>query len=377
MSDDIAAYTTCFSGFVQMLPNEVFLQITNLDSDIAFAGNILIELINQCQEVVATLELNENIFIEEFTDINGIRQIAYEFGNLGEDFGQELLHLKLTHTVSDSVWYSNAFQITYHLQEETTRFDYKNENYFRGISYDKKEYFQSIRLQCFRNDVDSNIESEEYVQMSGAKLNLRPIITPIEKYIFYMCDSFTFNRVVTLLNHDFIYINGYKITNKPVPTKGERIPDSNVFELTFETNPAGYFRDFVYQIYVPFGVMDRFVPHLSVWSLDGYNVVLPSFMRIIFNKSFQVNSSFQYKLYKNGVLVLTSSDYTSIGNVLNLTALSAYTFTVGEYAIVVDPNGVTSGIEQFEGFSITQWNYQIALGYYSSTYYDINYYLTD
>ena len=32
--------------FVQQFPNETFLQISNSDSDIAFGGNILIELVD-------------------------------------------------------------------------------------------------------------------------------------------------------------------------------------------------------------------------------------------------------------------------------------------------------------------------------------------
>ena len=78
MNDNIDAYLTRYNGFVQQLPNETFLQITNCESDIAFGGNVLVELIDICQEVVKVLGVNENIFINEFTDIlnNDLQEIS-------------------------------------------------------------------------------------------------------------------------------------------------------------------------------------------------------------------------------------------------------------------------------------------------------------
>jgi hypothetical protein len=250
-----------YSGFVQMLPNELFLQITNLDSNISFAGNIKAELINECQEVV--LDITDSFFYDELTDIKGIKQIAFEFGNIGIDFHLELLHLKISHTVSDAIWFSTAFLITNNLQEETTRFDYKNESYFKGISYDRANYFQSIRLQCFKNDIDVSSESNEYTQLSGNVISLRKITTYIDKFKFYLCDFFTFSRVVVLLNHDLIYIDGKRISNKPQPSKGDRVPDSNFFELDFEANPTDEKQIFTTQLNIVIPVCSISVSGIS------------------------------------------------------------------------------------------------------------------
>lgn len=242
MNDNISGLQSMYSGFIQMLPSETFLQITNLNSDIAFGGNINIELINSCQEVLQYI--TDKFFYDEFTDIKGVKQIAFEFGNIGIDYYGELLYLKISHTVSDSVWYSNGFLITADQSEMTTRFDYKNENYFKGISYDRANYFQSVRLQCFKNDIDVSNETNDYTQLSGNIVSLRNIITNINKYKFYTCDFFTFSRLVILLNHDIIYINSNRISNKPQTTKGERIVDTNFFELDFESNPTEEFKEF-------------------------------------------------------------------------------------------------------------------------------------
>lgn len=244
-----------------MLPSELFLQITNLDSDISFAGNIKVELINSCQEVLQ--DITDSFFYDEFTDIKGIKQIAFEFGNIGIDYHLELLHLKISHTVSDAVWFSTAFLITDNLQEETTRFDYKKESYFKGISYDRANYFQSIRLQCFKSDIDTSSESNEYTQLSGNIISLRKITTYIDKFKFYVCDFFTFNRLVVLLNHDLIYINGKRISNKPQPTKGDRVVDSNFFELDFEANPTEETRTFATQLNIIIPVCTATVSGIS------------------------------------------------------------------------------------------------------------------
>lgn len=250
-----------------MLPDELFFQITNLDGDISFGGNLKAELIDNCQEVV--LDITSAFFINEFTDIKGIKQIAYEFGNIGIDFHFELLYLKISHTTSDAVWYSAPFLITENLKEETTRFDYKNQSYFNGISYDRANYFQSIRLQCFKNDVDVSSQSSEYTQLSGKVISLRKITTYIDKYKFYTCDFFTFFRTVVLLNHDIIYIDGKRISNKPQTTKSERVVDSNFFELDFEANPTEEKRTFLTQLNIIIPVCDLAVSNISASLLSS------------------------------------------------------------------------------------------------------------
>jgi len=243
------AFTTRWNGFVQQKTDETFVQISNCPENISFAGNIKVELIDSCGITLHEIIVGENFFYNEFLDINGIKQIAFEFGQIGIDFHQELLYLKLTHTVSNDLWFSNGFFITNDNQEETTLFEYKNDTYFRGISYDKQNIYQSIRLTCFKNDIDSTVESEEYTQITGSPISSRAIITNIDKYLFYTCNFFTYTRLVTLLNHNLIFINNYRVSNKPKAAKGERIVPSNIFEVNFEANPTESYRATEYQIW--------------------------------------------------------------------------------------------------------------------------------
>lgn len=234
--------------FVQMFPEEIFLQITNSKTDISFAGNIKSELINCHQEVLQ--DITDVFFIDEFTDIHGIKQIAFEFGNIGIDYGTEEVYLKLSHTVSDKIWYSSPFTITYNQWQETTRFDYKHRGYFRDISYDRANYFQGIRLRSYQNDIDVKEEIGEYTQSGGNVVSMQKIITDVAKGLFKHCNNFTFKRAVTLFAHDTIYINNYKSSNKPSVKKSDRLGTSNFFGLAYEWNPTEDYRKSIPQINV-------------------------------------------------------------------------------------------------------------------------------
>jgi hypothetical protein len=239
LNDNIPASRTRYDGFVQMLPNETFLQITNCTADIAFAGNLQVDLIDVCGNVLLNIPVNENFFYNEFTDLNGIRQIAFEFGRLNQDFYGELVFLRLKHTASNNIWYSAGFVVTENETQETIKVRYKAEGYFRGISYERQNYFQTIRLKAFKSDDDQSTESEELIQLSGNKHNLRPVTSPIDKYKFWECNPFTYKRMIALLSHPIVYIDGFRANTSPSTlTKSEREPDWNLFEVLFESNPT-------------------------------------------------------------------------------------------------------------------------------------------
>lgn len=254
-NDNLNLFAIPYSGFIQMSTEDVFLQISNCKENIAFAGNLQAEIINNCQEVL--LDITDDFFYKEFTNSNGIKQISFSFGNIGVEF-YETVHLKLSHTLSDNVWYSNPFIISDNLLENTTLFWYKNESYFNGVDYNRANYFQKIRVATWQDDVDIQEESEEYTQLSGYVNSSRKIITDIEKYAMYSCDIFTYKRLVSLLSHDIIYINNYRITNKPKVSKGERKIDSNFFEVNFDTNPSDEYLANFYEIYEPLGLVQKF-----------------------------------------------------------------------------------------------------------------------
>lgn len=377
-NENVPAYLTCYDDYIQQKTNDTFLQITNCPDDISFANNILVELINICQEVIQTLIVNENYFYNEFLHpITGKKQIAFEFGNLGVDYGEELLFLRIKHTVSNAVWYSYCFTVTDKNHKETTFFEYKNENYFKGIAYDVQNFYQTIRLKCFETDPDSVIAGEEYTQLPGSIISLRPIITPVEKYIFYMCNKFIYKRLVTLLNHDIIYINNYRISNKPKPTKSERVEDSNFFDVSFDANPTEEYRATEYQIYQGLECISSNPGHNSRWSVASFAaMLLSSSIKLQFNKPITTLPGYKYQLYRDGILEIESPFSTITGSILGLDDLQSFAYIPGTYNIVIPPDVVNHNNELWGGFAYGDLTFTVALPDYKGVDYDSPDYLT-
>lgn len=376
------AYITRYNGFVKMLPNETFLQITNCKEDIAFGNNIEVDLIDVCQNVVKSLDINENFFFEEFTDIKGIKQIAYEFGNIQQDFYEELLFLRLKHTASDAVWYSTGFFVTDNLKEETTFFQYTAGGYFQGISYDIKPYFQTIRLTCFKSDIDPQTEAETLTQLSGNKYALRPIVTNQDKFIFYTCDAFTYSCMVRLLNHPIVYINDYRAnTTATNLTKGDRENDSNFFNVEFQSNPPEKEekQSRFYQIYQALECIYK-MP-LGEYTIDAYNTATDNsgYFQLTFNKPFEITSDISAKVYKDGVFFAEfdhTKFYNESPNLYIDTSASPITET-GVYTVVIGANNVFNGVEYWQGFEYGQWEFTIVGAEFDGTEFDSTEFLTN
>lgn len=350
LNDNTKAFLNKFTGFVQMKTDDWFVQITNCADNIAFGGNITIELIDFCQNVRFTFTKNVNFFYKEITDINGIKQIAFKFGNVGIDFGEEIFFLKISHTTSFKVWYSAGFCITNHESENTSLIRYKNEDYFKGISYDVSNDFQVIRLQCFKTDGDYKEEKEEEIQITGTSMSSRATSTLVDKYVMYLCDFFTWKRMQVMLDHDIIYIDDYRITNKPTITKGERIPDSNVFQVDFDADPDEELFDFGFEVVnkSPLGVYDI--------------ALLPTDIDISFNQSIALDSGF-IKLYTDADVLLatfTEADAAMSGTDGIQIAMATAGLGVGKYYILLG-NGLVKSW-QGDDISITDkrvWPFEI------------------
>ena len=355
-NDNLDLFAIPYSGFIQMSTKDVFLQISNCKENIAFGGNLKAEIINNCQE--ALLDITDDFFYKEFTNSKGIKQIAFSFGNIGVEF-YETVHLKLSHTFSDNVWYSNPFIISDNLLENTTLFLYKNESYFNGVDYDRANYFQKIRIAVWQDDVDIQEESEEYTQLSGYVISSRKVITNIQKFCMYACDIFTYKRLVNLLSHDIIYSNNYRITNKPKVTKGERKIDSNFFEVNFDTNPSEEYLANFYEIYEPLMLIQK---------LPFGDYVLGSVIPNVsgtFNKNISIGTGIIQIIGRQTFTTFEISLPTNKSFLVNTATLQ--NLPLGTYRVEIEST--------LFGVSET-WEFSIINADYDSTDYDSNDYLT-
>lgn len=333
---------------VVQFPNETFLQETDLNEDIAFAGNIQVDLIDGAENVIKNLVVGIDFFYNEFSDLNGIKQIRYEFGNLNEDYYNKNLYLKLKHTFSLDIWYTNAFNVSFYLAEKTTRIDYKNDG----------EFLKSLRYRFYVNDINSKSENKEYRTLYGRVISERKVITEINNYKLYYCTNSDFRNIDQIFSKDIIYLNFERISDKPNLKKGERLGSTNFFDLDFETSPITEKLIFQYQIYEGFKLMKKSL-ETGTYTVNQYNSLSTNGeVELVFNKSISISELLKLKVYKNGVLNQTKnfSDFTIVGKKLktNITITS-----IGVYDLIIDKNLIYSQLEMFEGLKLNDLRYTI------------------
>ena len=164
-----------YSDCVQLLPSESYLQISNNADGIAFDNDFAVFVVD-CENT-SLADITTNVSIFEFTDINGVHQIAFEINFLNVDFGFQPVRLKFVKTTGSDIWFSNEILITEEAEEQTTRFDYKANDYFHGISYNIVDFYQSIRLRCFFDRLDNETEVKDYYQISkGNTISTRALL---------------------------------------------------------------------------------------------------------------------------------------------------------------------------------------------------------
>lgn len=356
-----------YSDCVQLLPSESYLQISNNIDGIAFDTDYAVYVVDCENTELADITTNVSIF--EFTDIKGIQQIAFEINFLNVDFGFQPVRLKFVKTTGSDVWFSNEILITEEAEEQTTRFDYKANGYFHGISYDVVDFYQSIRLRCFFDRLDNETEVKDYYQISkGNTISTRALFKELSHYKFVNIDSFVFRRINILLIHDIIYIDGLRMTNKTNVKGSERLGYSNLSEGEFSAyiNNSDLFT-FQYQIYEglritefnPVGQISLYEFIAQIQFSVNKTVTRNDVGRFIILKDSLGNTLFSYPcadMYFDG-------DYYTVD-------MGAFTPAVGSYTVEIPSGLFSSGYENSLAHS---WSFNIVAGDYSSSDYSTDY----
>jgi hypothetical protein len=356
-----------YSDCVQLLPSESYLQISNNADGIAFDNDFAVFVVDCDNTSLADITTNVSIF--EFTDINGVHQIAFEINFLNVDFGFQPVRLKFVKTTGSDIWYSNEILITEEAEEQTTRFDYKANDYFHGISYNIVDFYQSIRLRCFFDRLDSETEVKDYYQISkGNTISTRALLKELTHYKFVNIDPFVFKRINVLLIHDIIYIDGLRMTNKTNVKGSERLGYSNLSEGEFSAyiNNSDPF-NFDYQIYQGLKITENNpVGQISLYAF--FNEISFSL-----NKPVTLNPIASLINLKDGDgNILFSYDYLDLtfdGVYYNIDT-SAFTPAIGSYTVEI-PKGLFSSTLQTTDFY--SWTFNIVGGDYSDSDYSIDY----
>lgn len=356
-----------YSDCVQLLPSESYLQITNNDDGIAFDNDYAVFVVDCDNTLLA--DITTNVSIYEFTDIKGIQQIAFEINFLTVDFGFQPVRLKFVKTTGSDVWYSNEILITEEAEEQTTRFDYKANDYFHGISYDVVDYYQSIRLRCFFDRLDNETEVKDYYQISkGNTISTRALLKEITNYKFVNIDPFVFKRINVLLIHDIIYIDGLRMTNKTNVKGSERLGYSNLSEGEFSAsiNNSDLFT-FSYQIFEGLRIIENNpVGQVTIYDFVGQ-------IEFFINKPATLNGTGKFINLKDNlgnILYSYDCSYLIFDGTVYYINMGAFTPAVGSYTIEIPSGLFSSGYENSLFYS---WNFNIVAGDYSSSDYSTDY----
>jgi hypothetical protein len=321
---------------IQLSPKEVYCQITNTSSGIAFNGNFEVWLIDTCGNEIT--EITSKVAVREFQDEQGLPQIAFELAYLSEDFYMMPICLKFVHTVSEARWYSNPFILSEYQINETTRIDYRNYFVLQGIS-PRPEVSQSIRLRCYFDRTEDDIETKQYYQLSTQnQISSQPLWKRGEVYKFEYIDRFTSDRLKVALMSDLVFVDGVRVTDKPAVSDGERYGDTNAYESEFKCcKDYKELFQFGLQLFEPFEIINR-LP-------EGAYSTLPANLEIEFNRAFTLGSgtvNIHILPSENIVATFNPDNFTITGNTATVTLP---TLSNGDYFV-----------EFFEGFFISEFD---------------------
>ena len=362
---------------IQLFPDEAYLQITNYDGGISLGFDCDVFVVDCFDNVLA--DITNNVFIDQFIDVNGFTQCKIEFVNLNVDFHGRKVMIKFTINSSDAVYYTKPIKISHKESVRTYRFDYTSNRNMEGISYVNAVAYQSIRLALKFTGYSNNSEVGEYYQIStGNNISTRFLRKMGENFIAQNIDIFTFERLQEVFMHDIIYIDGKRLTNKPILEPQEQIGNTDLIKANFtaylnENDTYEYefqvFDGLFLSNYNPFGLYLTgfqieglsFDTNINIELLTGSLRVYDSSDTLIydFNESDMVlNSDTQLKIISTG---------TPVQNLAN-----------GTYYVNLDAGLVTGlGVLNEAITDSTTWTFTITDGDYSSNDYNTNDYFTN
>ena len=365
-----------YKNSIQLSPNEAYSQITNVSGGISFEGDYEVHIVDIFGNVLE--DVTANFFIEEFTDYNGNTQLKIEIINIGTDYYGRAVNFRFTHTTSDAIYYTNAVLITNKNIERTVRYDYWNDETIDETDYSTAQYKQSIRLTTIYKNPVNNSENTEYYQIStGRNISTRYLEKLGHAYLVENMDLFTYSRLLKLFKVSNVYMDGVRVTDKPILGTGERFGNSTLITSNFDV----YFNEndtysYEYQIFEGL-ILTSKIPH------GNYTLAtLGEEIKATFNSDIIINTGTLSVYDENDNLVVTFTEadideyYT---NGFLIENLLIHITTNGDYYILFD-NGLISntfGID-YEGISNPNvWTFSIVDGMFNSTKFDTTKFLTD
>lgn len=355
---NIANWTDPDYSTVTLWPDEHYSVITNIPSGIDFDNDYKVEIINLCGVVLLDITANTTIF--EFVDKFGVSQAVIEIINIGQVFGDSVC-LKLTHVTGEEILYSNPFRIVE--DENTIRIAYKSYGYFQGADYTNAPYFQILRISGSLGSNDDITESEEYRETTGRVYASQGIIQTTQKLSIENTHKLAFEGLVRAFKSDEVYVEGKRVTNRPVLKGSDRMGTTFNFsaEVVLVFDDTDVFDD-SYQVTTTF-TYTKLSP-AGYFTLDA---IEDEVIQIGFNKDVTIGTGNLYVYKSNGELTgtLTQDDFILDGtdSVVTVTTIGDLIDGNNSYYIQFDPGLFVSDLGQTTSISSqTSWNFTIANG---------------
>lgn len=205
-----------FSG-VHLLPNNPvkYIQATNTTGGI-YLEDWTVKVISICGKELG--DITDSFKIEsKFTNPNGDDQIVWSLENITQDFGFELIYLKITQALGET-FYSQPFRITSIDEDKTCQITYKQK---------KQDPFQSIGITAWFRNEDIKTEITTYFEES-TQSTVTASVEQNELEIFRteLISRSVLIQFVKILTLPFVYINSvrcslYEAPEIPPPTSQE------------------------------------------------------------------------------------------------------------------------------------------------------------
>ena len=298
-------------------------------------------------------DITEHVYISENTNGNYI-EFATNF-----DFQKQLVLVKLVNNINpNEIWYSNPMFITENVNL-TTEFDYKNVS---------DAFMQSVELECFFTRSVQESEVKSYVQESGTKVSGKATFTEMRKYVFEMLDNFVYRRLNLLLSKTQVYVQGIRVTDKPLLKDSDIQGNQNTFSSEF-VGAVNYNDTYtrILQMAEPLALVSYY-PN-SIYTLGTINDLI----QLVFNHDIDTdNADLKVSLYKDDIFVsyldLIQINFTTFEQVYNFVSN-------GSYKIIIPANKYSSVL--YGSLPYTELTFNIVIGHYNKDHYDSQHYSTN
>ena len=363
---------------VQLSPTESYLQKTNSSTGIVFNLTYAVEVIDECENVLA--DITNNVLINQYIDAGGLPQCDIEYVNLTVDFYGRAVIIRFTNTSTSTKWYTNPIKITNKEIEKTTRFDYKNYENLEGFAYEVSPLYQSIRINAeYVKPLDES-EVGEYYQISTKNtISTRLLEKTAHSYSSQGLDLQTYYALKKVFAHNEIYADFIRVTTNPTLKEDDRKGRTNLIPATFKIyrNDLDVYT-YDYQIFEGFELVSTYTQD------DGYYTVatVDADLEMVFNIPITLGTGTIgiYNTFTSTLVIqYTEADMVVVGNTLTIANVFGTGNDIGvngNYFVLVSSGLISAlGIE-YEGISdLLDWNFVFSAGMYEGTDYNNTDYL--